>query len=498
MEVHMVVTPGCVAINPWLTQLEPHLRLCRKKRVARPFETATGEVKTIIQKTVQKEPLFLTGGTEDPCGYVYPGLLEFTREHLEEMGHTVSITDTRPSPPQGDYSLLTKPLRPGQPDILQVMCAEHNGVIKAAAGLGKTETIVQYLNICPSLRVGIVTFKGEVRNSIYARIRDGAPARTPCMLAAGCKFFDTDVYVLVDKSLHRLPPEAIDVLLIDEVHGAAAEQALPKLETFLEKRIFGFSATPSGRSDKADLGVTALCGPVRVNLSYGFAEATGSVVPIHVFMYRSDGPTGLSSIGSDFIREKLGIWYNRPRNRLISQLARALEPKQQKLILCRSLEHVMLLRRLMPEAVCVFKKPAAGRRQELEDKALLPEGWSESPLFRTDVTNARVEFEERELSFVICTPVWGEGVDFPHLRWVIRADGLTNKIACIQTGSRTSRAIREPGCEEDEKPWAAVIDFFDDFDGMRHRSFLRRSHYEDEGWTFRFVKPDGSFTHSFD
>ena len=485
MNVHLYVTPGCVTVDPWVPRLQTSLRFLRKKRVTMPFEAASGEMRTVVQKILQKEALYLVGGDGDSCGYVYPGLLEYTKDLLEGMGHDVSITDTRPKPPPGDFSLLTKELRPGQHDILNVLCTQQNGIIKAAAGLGKTEAIVQFLNICPDLRVGIVTFRGEVRDSIYTRIRTGAPSRRPCMLAAGHKFREADTYVLVDKSLHRLPPEAIDILLIDEVHGAAAEQALPKLESFLKLRIFGFSATPSGRADQADLGITALCGPIRINLSYGFAEATGSVVPMYVFMYRSPGPNNLDSINSDFIREKLGIWYNSARNKRIAKLTRSIDPSHQILILCRVLEHALKIREQLPEATCVFKKPPAGRQSELENKGLLPDGWEDNPLFRTDVSVAREEYEENELRLVICTPVWREGVDFPHLRWIVRADGTSNKIACIQTGSRPSRTRAG-------KDWSAIIDFYDDFDGMRHRSYHRKRHYEDEGWNVKYVRDDGS------
>ena len=468
--VTVVASDASVAIRPWVVSLEPGLTIHRKLSVNQPDAVASG-LRISRQITYRDEPLF---SVAEGAGYVYPGLLERVLLHLEDSGVDYQLVDVRTPVPPLDMSKVNVELRDGQPEIMQVMGTSRNGTIKAATGLGKTETIVQFVRACGRLKVAIVTFKGDVRDSIFDRVRAGCPEKTVCMIRAGSTVFGADVYVLASQSLHRLPEEDIDVVIIDEVHGAGASESFTHLCALAGKRVYGFSATPEGRHDDSDLAVECLCGPIRASLSYGFSVASGANVPVYCYFYDAPGPTDLKS-QPDFVRERRGIWANHARNRLIAHLSSQLDEDEQTLIVCRTAEHVLRLWQMLPSYHCVFRPPDAAREEALSRWGLLPPGWKKHPGLLLNAERARRSFETVEIKKAICTPVWREGVDFKHLRWLVRADGTANDIAAIQIGGRLARRV--PG-----KEFAGLIDFWDGFSGFERRSSARFRRYAEEGW----------------
>jgi superfamily II DNA or RNA helicase len=467
----LTITDAAVRIEPWIPDLEPDLILHRRINVEQPVISNGGRFYNVRKPMIRDERLFTVA---DGAGYVYPGLKERVETRLTKLGVAFDIVDCSTPVPPLAMEKINVDLRKGQPEILNVMSTERNGTIKAATGLGKTEVIVQFIRACGKLKVAVVTFKGDVRNSIYDRIRKGCPEKTICVLRAGSVFYESDVYVLADKSLHRLPVDCVDVVIIDEVHGAGASKAFEDLCALAGKRIYGFSATPKGRHDKSDLAVECLCGPVRVDLTYEFSIDAGANVPLYCYFYTADGPRDLAK-KPDFIRDRLGIWCNSRRNDLIAYLCNQLPGSEQTLIVCRTAEHVLNLRKRLPDYTCVFRSPSADREEVLLKKGLLVPGWKHLPYIIVDPDESRLRFESGDLKKVICTPVWREGMDFVHLRWLIRADGTANEIAAIQIGGRLAR-------KTEGKESAALIDFWDDFSDFQTRSAARMRRYAKEGW----------------
>jgi len=281
------------------------------------------------------------------------------------------------------------------------------------------------------------------------------------------------------QSLHRIDPADIDVLIIDEVHGAGSEDAFNKLRLFSSCRIYGFSATPFGRHDKADMAPSALCGPIRVDLDYKCSVEAGANVPLHVYTYVAKGRSDLASM-PDWLKDRLGIVRNTDRNKLAAHVCRQIPESDQVLVVCRTLEHVLRLKQVFPsDYVCVSRKPDLEREAELVNMGLLP-----SPCdFRSDIRfdeEAQTEFEAGTLKKVIATPIWREGVDFPHLRWLVRMDGTVNEIACIQIGGRLARRTKDKGV-------AVLIDFYDKFSDFSFRSTARFARYAKEGWCVQHI-----------
>lgn len=477
MPLEVIATNDGVAVCPWVSALEPALQLERRVDSRDVALAKSGKLKQVKRRSVKREDMWIRNGD---VGIAPPALLPIILQELANLGERPAVHDLREKCPEPDWARLNKELRPGQRPMLEAMCSERHVLVSAATGLGKTETILQFRRINPSLRIAVVTFAGNVRNSIAQRLRTGDPEHTVCVLRAGLPFYTADTYVLAVKSLHRLEPDLIDVLIIDEVHGAGSEDAFKQLLRFTSCRVYGFSATPFGRHDKADFAPVVLCGPVRVDLDYDFSVEAGANVPIHAYIYLAEGPANLEKL-PDYLQERLGIWRNSRRNALIACVSKQLPAGEQTMVVCRTTEHVLRLHRMMPEFACVFNKPSAEREAELLSMGILPANWQDSPAYLTDVDSARKDMEAGALQKVICTPLWREGVDFTQLRWVVRADGTANRIFCVQVGGRLAR-------KTEGKEFAAVIDFMDRFSGMEWKSQARIGHYRQEGWHVHTVQ----------
>jgi len=86
------------------------------------------------------------------------------------------------------------------------------------------------------------------------------------------------------------------------------------------------------------------------------------------------------------------------------------------------------------------------------------------------------KFETAELTKVISTSVFREGVNFVHLRALVRGDGLSGAIPNIQIPGRLSRLDKN-------KEKGILIDFKDTFNETLERSSESRiKHYQKAGW----------------
>ena len=134
-----------------------------------------------------------------------------------------------------------------------------------------------------------------------------------------------------------------------------------------------------------------------------------------------------------------------------------------------TLEHAIYLHKLLPEYAVVHcganKKKTIGGvstfKYKMDDKRL---------------DYLRRQFSKGELKKVIATTTWREGVDFPNLAVLIRADGMTSPIAGNQIPGRLSRLAEGKNC-------GVLVDFGDEFSSWaERRSKERMGVYRKTGW----------------
>jgi len=98
-------------------------------------------------------------------------------------------------------------------------------------------------------------------------------------------------------------------------------------------------------------------------------------------------------------------------------------------------------------------------------------------LTKTEKEDLEIQFEKAELMKAIATTTWKQGVDFPQLRTLIRADGASSEVNNTQMPGRLSRLFKG-------KENGMMIDFRDEFnEWAENRTRRRLTLYRGHGWT---------------
>jgi len=262
--------------------------------------------------------------------------------------------------------------------------------------------------------------------------------------------------------------------MFDECHTAAGDKTARNLTHARNCKMFGFSASPEMRTDKADMLTEALFGPIIHVTEYEESQKLGNIVPIHVTM-RSvlSGPSIVSSNTQTL--NKFGIWCNDERNKLIA--ADAMEDKQKGLqvfIAVKTVIHGLeLLKYLKGEFTFVYAQMDKGLRKKYEKAGVIVPG--EHPITAGDRERMQEEFEAGRLRCVIAT-CWKHGVSFDHLQSMIRADGQATNIDSVQLPGRLSRL-------DDGKEYGRLRDYMDQFNPtLNGRAKIRVRMYRKKKW----------------
>lgn len=405
------------------------------------------------------------------------GFLNRVKEILSGRGISFEVVDEQvPEFPLPDFSLVKSmmTLRPGQADLLVAVASHERGLVKCPPAFGKSQMIAAICLMYPKTRIVVTAVRTDVVRTLVRMIGDfGVDVG---QLGAGKRDIDHRVVVSTARSLHHLPADRFSLLLVDEVHEFAAPTYMSALSAFGHCRAFGFSATPEGRFDNADIELECFFGPVIYERSFEDSEKLGVVVPIKVFWV--DVPpidTYVRPDYEDIVEYKRhAIWTNDHRNRIIAAAARVFDRENQIMITVEKVEHAVHLKRFLPDYVLVF-----GSVSERSLKRIL-----RADLIDRDELIASVrkraeylkEFEAGELRKVIATDVWSTGVSFEKLSVVVRADAGVSEIKNVQIPGRVCRV-------SGEKKYGVLVDFTDRFDPrMAARARIRRRVYENQGW----------------
>lgn len=488
-------------LSPWKQELAEPLSFKRRiKQDTWPFKVV-----------YRKEKLYTKN--EDNSAFTYGGFFKRIIRTLGTYRIPYTVVDERDPLPSPQFDRLGS-LREKQDIVLASMCASYGGVVKCPTGWGKSFLICQLARMYPGSKILVLTPKQPVVKSLYKRLCDAEATESNKLkisaVYAGKRYMpDSDIIVCSSLSVHKIDSEWPDLVIFDEVHGAGTTRLLSDITEFAASRMFGFSATPEGRHDNADLQIEALFGEVICNIAYTTAQADGTVPAVQVRLVRVTGPS--ITYTTDVDKDRQGYWCNTVRNEKIAESARSHDIKdRQTLILVKTVEHAFILKNLLPEFTLVHGPIDQGRVRQLiklgvlstakystQEAALAYQEYvarfAPTPETRVKQTYAdflvdRIHkaigkvnisamdeaFRIGEIKKVIATTVWREGVDFPDLSVVIRADGMSGVIASLQMAGRLCRI------SEQQK---ILIDFTDEFgDTFERRYMARLKHYKTQGW----------------
>jgi superfamily II DNA or RNA helicase len=467
-KVELIRVNNILYIKPWITSLNNHL-VCFRKVTGPPRPGKRGLDVKYIPETLY----YMAPHTKTEIGVTYGGLFTRVYQFLQENGYEVEVKNHQEKIPGVKFDVLKNiSFRTGQEKALLSILSSFRGRIKAPPGFGKTFVIELICKLYDKkTKILVVTTRSSVLTDIKRRITAAVPNKNVIQVSAGKPVLEeSDIIVCSAKSLHRIPPDWPDLLLFDEVHGAAAPKISECLAAITKARMFGFSASPVGRSDNADLLSEAFFGPIICDIEYKEAQDNEVVCPIEVWKL----PVNAVEIdrSNQTSRDRWNIWRNRTRNNVIKAAIDKFSKDTQILVLVNTVEHALVLKTLMPDFTVVYASLTEAQRKRFIRAKICDEV---QPL-KLDKEQIKNDFREGKIKRVISTSTWREGVDFPNLEVVVRADGTKGPIPATQIGGRLSRIA-----EGKEK--GIVIDFTDNFGKCYiNRSKNRFKNYLKEGW----------------
>lgn len=408
------------------------------------------------------------------------GALDRIRTGLTQAGFSIKYEDIRAAKPLvNDVASLQAFLqrhgityRKGQDTALAIVMTRDTGQFEAPPGWGKTEIIGMVCALYPTARVLICTPGKALLGGTAKRLEERFPGQVG--VCSGTK--KTKGRIMVSTFGSVLGATVIggdpDIILIDECHQAAAPEFscnLARIRSY--RKIFGFSATPEGRSDNAELVTEMLAGPVVFRVGYADMVVAGAVSQIQVAMVDTRGHVeepSSAKLKNRTSKLRNCVWRNRARNDLIARAVKevptyhGIKDDLQVLILVATVEHAFNLAKRLPDYALVYSKKDAEMAGQPDPGPKIAE--------------LRDQFERGTLRKVIATGTWGTGVDFVQLDVLVYASGAPSKITTTQWAGRNSR-------KRQDKPYGLVIDFVDKWDGwMNERTLERVSTYRRHGW----------------
>jgi len=463
--MRITVRGNTLLLRPWSQQLVPSCSYSQRDKQRGPG--AKQGYKYTRQNLFVEE----IGHDGVKTALVHSGLLPRILRACKRYKIDAELDDRREPIPEALLSQV-QPLREFQPESLAAVIHSYFGIINCPTGSGKSFLIKQICRVYPHLKILVTTRSAEVRGRLHDDLADNCKQSVSELGGSKRLRLDSDIIVATDKSLHKIPGDWPDLVLYDEVHRSGSLAVANELGRFSTARRFGFSASPEGRGNNSDRLVEALFGPSIIEVDYKSAEKAGIVSPIEVRLVNVASRRQFK-FKSNVALERHGYWRHVARNKKIAEVANAFPPDAQTLIMVKTAEHVLHLHRLLPHFKIVHRGIDNTKWKQFLEMGIVAD--QDEHLREVDVESMRKSFEANDLKKVICTPVWNEGVDFTHLKVLIRGDGQTSPIECTQIPGRLSRI--------GHKPVGILVDFIDHFgDWYLHRSHNRRAQYHGKGW----------------
>ena len=287
----------------------------------------------------------------------------------------------------------------------------------------------------------------------FVDIEELLPDREVGLIMSGKRKVSDDVQVITLDSLHHLDPDDIGLLIVDEVHSSASDSRAASITGITKALKWGVSATPFGRFDGGDLVTEGLFGPIVYTRTYQQSVADGALVPIKVYWIETEPPP----IGLDMYLKYIdrnskyrhGLWRHTGINQTIGEILRWIPDNLQTLCIMQFIEQMYYIRKECDDDVQIV-------HAETSDKALAkyPGIHPVSPKDRRAIYD---KMAEAEISKILSTHVYKQGVNFPHLELVINAGGGGSDIVAKQIPGRESRKTAD-------KTESYLVDFWHGWD----------------------------------
>lgn len=415
------------------------------------------------------------------------GLLPKVQGFLESKNYDYQVIDKRTIPAAVTPLDISENLkkhglipRAHQEKILNAVCNNERGIVRAATGSGKTlsiaiataklnkPTIIYVIGL--DLLQQFHDLFSKLFNEKIGYIGDGTvdPARITIAsiwtigraLKLDAKSIIDSEETLLDEDFDETNNEKIvrcikeaKIHFFDESHVCATNTIATIYKNIDPERIYGFSGTPF-KNVGNDLVISGVLGEIIVNVSASELIEKG-ILAKPIIKFVTVPKVHLESSGQYLSVYKEYIVENETRNNLIINHAKELLQKG----------YVPLL---------LFKQIKHG---EIIYQKLLDSGMPCDILHGNDSLERRQEIKNRlingEIKAIVASTIFDIGLDLPLLSGLILCGGGKSTVRALQRIGRVIRMITG-------KKFAAIIDFYDQAKYLKSHSKIRCEVYESE------------------
>lgn len=407
---------------------------------------------------------------------IFPaGLVDAVRDALERAGSEVTLEDVTEYPPaaHAQPALIDLPgegcLRDYQTAGIRRAIERRRGILRIATGGGKT---ILAAGLISQMGLPTVFLTESVDLLTQTRQVFERHLRRPIGVIGDGSWEESEITVASVQTLAgQMKPDGRAraflktrrLVIFDETHHAASDSSFRVLMGCPAPWRLGLSATPTGRSDRADLRTIATIGPVIYDVpARELVQAGVLVKPVVEFVSVSEPqlPPGIGY--QDAYRQ--GIVENTTRNGLAAARARDFAGLGYTVLaLVRQIDHGQALLRELRDA---------GVRAEF-----IYGGGSTAEERRETLDRLR----DGRLTCLIASEIFDEGIDVPSVDALILAGGGKSEIQVVQ---RIGRGMRRGK----KSPVLEVVEFADMMDPRLARHALERLRtYRREGIEIRYA-----------
>jgi superfamily II DNA or RNA helicase len=402
---------------------------------------------------------------------------------LKQSGYIVKCKNMSPADPKKFeirmQNIKDYQLREYQPEFLNAVIKHSCGRIDCAPGFGKSFMIGIVASVFPKAKIDVVSRRVAVlRDRIYPELV--SMVGDVGIVGGGKTIKNRRVMCYTAGSLKHSPADC-DILIGDECHELAADNAAAELVRWQNSRNYGLSASHDARFDNKDKRLEGIFGPIIYRVPYQSAQGAGLVVPIHI-KWREVKMDYKPCAGVDDTveRKRIGIWCNDYRNMLIAEDAQSYSSDTQVLITVDTVIHAFHLKKLLPEFTLVYADEGLQPSELAKYKAKGFCGKDEQVMTAERKKLLTSQFEKGILKKVIATTVWNVGVSFNKLTVLVRGGGGGSAINDTQIPGRVSRIA-------EDKTHGIIHDYLDNFDlGFNRQAKQRAKVYNSHGWKQHF------------
>lgn len=398
-----------------------------------------------------------------------PGFVHRCRTVLRESGYTVNIVDERTPMPAPDLIKAMTGLRDYQVKGIYTAIMSGGGIISCPTGWGKGRILKsiaaayskEELLARNTPLVVIACPDKDITAKNYREMVELLPDRDVGLLMSGSNKVSDDVQVITLDSLHRINALEVGVFICDEVHTAASDSRAEIINTMKKAAKWGVSATPTGRFDGKDLVTEGIFGPIVFESTYQDAVKAGALVPIKVFWVKCPEPKiGIEKFLRFSSREgryRHGVFRNDARNKLIADILKHTSDKHQTLVIMQYLDQMNRLAELTGERTKLVHAETSQEKLDADGLKFLK---AIKPAERREIYR---KMESEEISQIMSTYVYKQGVNFPNLEVVVVAGGGGSDIVAKQIPGRESRKTAD-------KTESYLVDFWHPWDTQEGKS----------------------------